>query len=89
VQIVAAAVAGSNMEPALPLPPRIEASGIPVLLIASSRPEQRSLFERVLVRFRSAVPSATIVPIEAGHGILQEAGDDVRRIVVDWLGRVG
>jgi hypothetical protein len=41
------------------------------------------------VRFRSAVPSATIVRIEAGHGILQEAGDDVRRIVVDWLGRVG
>jgi pimeloyl-ACP methyl ester carboxylesterase len=88
VEVVAAAMAGSNMEPAVPLLSRIEASGLPVLLVASSRSEQRKIFERVLGRFRSAIPSAEIVRIEAGHGVLQEAGDEVQRIVLDWLGRL-
>jgi pimeloyl-ACP methyl ester carboxylesterase len=88
-EIVAAAMAGSNMEPALPLLPRLEAAGTPVLLIASSKPAQQTLFERVIARFRAAVPSAEIVCIEGGHGVLQEAGEDVRRLITDWLRRLG
>jgi pimeloyl-ACP methyl ester carboxylesterase len=84
-EVVAAAMAGSNMEPAVPLLPRLEAAATPVVLIASSRPAQRSDFERAIQRFRAALPSAEVVCIEGGHGVLQEAGDEVRRIVLNWL----
>jgi pimeloyl-ACP methyl ester carboxylesterase len=87
-EVVAAAMAGSNMEPALPLLPRVEAHGIPVLLVASSVAEQGDLAERVLRRFRRAVPSAEVVRVRAGHGVLQEAGDAVRAALLDWLARL-
>jgi pimeloyl-ACP methyl ester carboxylesterase len=87
--VVAAAMAGSNVDPALPLLPEVEAGGLPVLLVAGgAAAEYQGLRNRALVRFRAAVPSAEVVTVGAGHGVLDEAGDDVRRIVLDWLERV-
>jgi pimeloyl-ACP methyl ester carboxylesterase len=88
-EIVAASMAGSNTEPALPLLPGVEAGGRPVLLVAgTASSEYQEIRARALARFRGVLPSAEVVPVEAGHGVLQEAGDDVRRIVLDWLERV-
>jgi pimeloyl-ACP methyl ester carboxylesterase len=88
IEIVAAAMAGSNVEPGVPLLPRVEATGIPVLLIAATEPPKYAeLRARAHVRFRAAAPSAEIVTVPAGHGIFTEAGEDVRRALLDWLGR--
>jgi pimeloyl-ACP methyl ester carboxylesterase len=88
IDIVAAAMAGSNVEPGVPLLPRVEETGIPVLLIASTEPpEYDELRARAHARFRAAVPSAEIVPVPAGHGIFTEAGGGVRRALLGWLER--
>lgn len=88
-QVMAAAMAGSNEEPALSMLPAVEATGLPVLLLHSTQPaEYDDVRAGALARFRAALPSAEVVPVSAGHGILSEAGDDVRRILLDWLGRV-
>ena len=89
IGIVAAAMAGSNVEPAVPLLPRLAATGIPALLIAATEPPAyHDLRERALARFRAGLPSAEVVRVRAGHGVLQEAGADVRRHVLDWLARL-
>ncbi len=86
--IVAAAMAGSNVEPALPLLPRVEARELPVLLVAGGAAgEYQGIRSRARARFRAASPSADVLTVEAGHGVLQEAGDEVCRIVLDWLSR--
>jgi pimeloyl-ACP methyl ester carboxylesterase len=88
IEIVAAAMAGSNVEPGVPMLPRVEETGIPVLLIASTKPpEYDELRALAHARFRAAAPSAEIVPVPAGHGIFTEAGDEVRQALLDWLGR--
>jgi pimeloyl-ACP methyl ester carboxylesterase len=90
VEIMAMAMKGSNEEPGAPLLPRVEATGIPVLLVhATEPPEYADLRGRALARFRTGVPSAEIVPVRADHGIFEAAGGDVRRIVLDWLARNG
>jgi pimeloyl-ACP methyl ester carboxylesterase len=88
IEVVAAAMAGSNMEPALPLLPRLAASGIPVLLVAATEPaEWNEIRARRIEELREALPDVHVVRVHAGHGVLQEAGDEVRRRVVDWLAR--
>ena len=90
IEIVAAAMAGSNVEPGVPLLPQVEATAIPVLLVASTEPpEYEELRARAHARFRAAVPAAEIVTVPAGHGIFTEAGEEVRRALLDWLERVG
>jgi pimeloyl-ACP methyl ester carboxylesterase len=90
VEIMAAVVKGSNDEPAPPLLPAVEATGLPVLLVAASRPpEHEAVRALALGRFRAALPSAEAVSVEARHGVLQEAGRAVRGIVLDWLDRKG
>jgi pimeloyl-ACP methyl ester carboxylesterase len=87
VEIIAAAMKGSNDEPAVPLLPRLQALGIPVLLVHSTEPpEYEELRRHALARFRAGLPSAEVVPVSATHEIFEDAGDDVRRIVLDWLG---
>ena len=89
LEIVAAAMAGSNMEPGVPLLPRVEESGIPVLLVAATQPpEYEELRARAHARFRAATPGAEIVPVPATHGIFTEAGEEVRGALLDWLARV-
>jgi pimeloyl-ACP methyl ester carboxylesterase len=89
LEIAAAAMAGSNVEPGVPLLPRVETAGIPVLLVAATQPpEYDELRARAHARFRAAAPSAEIVPVPATHGIFTEAGEDVRRALLDWLARV-
>jgi pimeloyl-ACP methyl ester carboxylesterase len=88
VDVIAAVMQGSNDEPVVPLLPEIEASGIPVLLVHSTEPpEYEELRRRALARFRAGLPSAEVVPVSASHGIFEDAGDDVRRILLDWLRR--
>lgn len=83
------AMAGSNVEPALPLLPRLAATAIPVLLVAATEPpEWNAIRARRIERFGAALPSADVARVQARHGVLQDAGDDVHRIVLDWLSRL-
>ncbi len=89
IEIVAAAMAGSNVEPALPLLPRLAAAGIPVLLVAATEPPEWSETRaRRIDDFRAALPSAHVVRVQTGHGVLQGAGDEVRGALLDWLRRI-
>jgi pimeloyl-ACP methyl ester carboxylesterase len=89
IEIVAAAMAGSNVEPALPLLPELAATGIPVLLVAATQPpEWNEVRARRIEELRSAIPRAEIHRVQAGHGVLQDAGDEVLRILLDWLERI-
>lgn len=88
-QIVAAAMAGSNVEPALPLLPDLAATGTPVLLVASTKPpEWNEVRARRIEQLRRTLPDCTVARVEAGHGVLQEAGGEVLRTVLDWLARL-
>jgi pimeloyl-ACP methyl ester carboxylesterase len=88
IEVVAAAMAGSNMEPALPLLPRLAASSIPVLLVAATEPaEWNEVRARRIEELREALPDVQVDRVQAGHGVLDDAGNDVRRIVLDWLDR--
>jgi pimeloyl-ACP methyl ester carboxylesterase len=90
IVIVAPAMAGSNLEPALPLLPELAATRIPVLLIAATEPaEWNEVRARRIGELRTAIPRIHVERVQAGHGILQDAGDDVRRIVLGWLERIG
>jgi pimeloyl-ACP methyl ester carboxylesterase len=90
IEIVAAAMAGSNVEPGVPLLPQVEAIGLPVLLIAATEPpEYDDLRARAHKRFRAALPDAKIVPVPASHGIFTEAGEEVRGALLDWLAENG
>jgi pimeloyl-ACP methyl ester carboxylesterase len=89
VEIMAAAMKGSNDKPGVPLLPRVEAAGIPVLLIAATQPPgYDELRARAHARFRAAAPSAEIIPVPATHGIYTEAGEEVRQALIGWLERV-
>lgn len=87
IEIVAAAMAGSNHEPGVRLLPQLGPT-IPVLLIAASEPEWDGIRARAIERFRATLPSAHVVRVDAGHGVLDEAGEQVRPIVLDWLARL-
>jgi pimeloyl-ACP methyl ester carboxylesterase len=88
IEIVASAMAGSNVEPALPLLPELAATGIPVLLIAATEPpEWNDARARRIHDLQSAIPGAQVARVPAGHGVLQDAGGEVRRTVLDWLAR--
>lgn len=90
IEIVAAAMTGSNLEPALPLLPRLAQRGIPVLLIAATEPDEwNEIRARRIEEFTEALPGAEVVRVQSGHGVLQDAGDDVRRILLDWLASKG
>jgi len=61
VEVIAAAIKGSHEEPALPLLPALEGSGLPVILVHSTEPpEYEELRVRALARFRAALPSAEV-----------------------------
>jgi pimeloyl-ACP methyl ester carboxylesterase len=84
IEIVAAAMAGSNVEPALPLLPELAATRIPLLLIAATEPaEWNEVRARRIKELQKAIPSVRVVRVQAGHGILQDAGDEVRQTVLD------
>jgi pimeloyl-ACP methyl ester carboxylesterase len=89
VETMAAAMKGSNDEPGVPLLPRVEAAGIPVLLLAATQPpEYDKVRARARARFRAAAPSAEIVSVPSGHGIFTDAGEEVRRALLRWLEKV-
>jgi pimeloyl-ACP methyl ester carboxylesterase len=87
--VVAAAMAGSNVEPAPPLFADLAATGIPVLLVASTKPpEWNAVRAHRIEELRRTLPGITVVRVEAGHGVLQDAGDEVLLTVLDWLARL-
>jgi pimeloyl-ACP methyl ester carboxylesterase len=67
------------------------ASGVPVLLAhATEPPELQALRQVALDRFRNGVPDALMVPIPgATHGIFQDNGPEVIRVVLAWLAELG
>ena len=55
---------------------------VPTLLVTAARnpaPEQ-------LDRFRAALPAATVVTLDGGHDLLEDAPDETVSAVLDWLG---
>jgi pimeloyl-ACP methyl ester carboxylesterase len=88
-EVVAAVMQGSDEAPPSPLHPALEAQGIPVLLVrATEPPEAEEIRAPAAARFRHALPKAEVVCVPAGHGVLTDAGPDVRRIVLAWLARL-
>jgi pimeloyl-ACP methyl ester carboxylesterase len=90
IEIVATAMAGSNLEPALPLLQDLAATRIPVLLVAATEPaEWNDVRARRIDQLQEALPDVHVTRVQAGHGVLADAGDEVRRTVIDWLDRLG
>jgi pimeloyl-ACP methyl ester carboxylesterase len=89
-EILAAAMQGNHDEPTEPHWPKVREAGLPILLVTSTEPpEWEEIRKRGIDRFRAALPTAEVASVSSGHGVLNEAGDDVRRIVLDWLARLG
>jgi pimeloyl-ACP methyl ester carboxylesterase len=81
----------SRLSPCTPLYPTIAASGIPVLLARATEPaELESLRRLALRRFQTGLPDARIVKIPgATHGVLQDNGPEVIRVLLGWLDGLG
>jgi pimeloyl-ACP methyl ester carboxylesterase len=80
---------GSDDEPAYTRWAALRTAALPVLLITSSKPlEWEEIRARVVDRFRAVLPDAEVFSVDGSHGVLQEAGEEVRRIVLDWLARL-
>jgi pimeloyl-ACP methyl ester carboxylesterase len=89
VEVMARAMEGSDTAPLLPLLREVAESGLPVLLVEAMKPpEYAEIRARALARFQAALPPAEVRRVDSGHGVFSEAGDDVRAIVLDWLGRL-
>jgi len=67
--------------------PAIDAARIPTLLVyATEPPEQAAVNLDGAERLRSAIGSATVVPLPgAAHDLIGEAGPALAAIVADWL----
>jgi len=91
VDIVGAAVVASRNAPCPPLYPSVRRSGIPVLLVHATEPSELQPLRLVAIkRFRTALPNARLAPIpNATHGVLQDNGSEVIRILLSWLDQLG
>lgn len=90
-EVIGAAMVASRLSPCTPLYPTIAASGIPVLLARATEPaELESLRRLALRRFQTGLPDARIVKIPgATHGVLQDNGPEVIRVLLGWLDGLG
>jgi pimeloyl-ACP methyl ester carboxylesterase len=90
-EVIGAAMVASRSAPCAPFYSPVQTSGIPVLLLhATEPPEFRPIRERALDRFRMGLPEARIVPIpNATHGVLQDNGAEVTRVLLGWLDELG
>ena len=90
-EVIGAAMVASRNAPCPPLYPALRESGIPVLLTHATEPKELEPLRRLAVeRFRRALPEAEVVAIRgATHGILQDNGAEVIRVLLGWLDEVG
>lgn len=81
----------SRNAPCPPVYPTLAKTGIPVLLAHATEPRELEAVRRPAVeRFRRGLPEAEIVAIPgATHGILQDNGPEVMRVLLAWLDRMG
>jgi pimeloyl-ACP methyl ester carboxylesterase len=90
-EVIGAAMVASRSAPCPPLYPLVQASGIPVLLAHATEPRELQALRRVAIeRFRAALPDARLAPIpSATHGVLQDNGPEVIRVLLAWLDELG
>ncbi|HEY7002650.1 MAG TPA: alpha/beta fold hydrolase [Gaiellaceae bacterium] len=90
-EVVAAAMVASRAAPCPPLYPALRDSGIPILLAHATEPQElQGLRLKALARFRTGLPQARIAPIpNASHGILEDNGPEVIRVLLAWLDELG
>jgi pimeloyl-ACP methyl ester carboxylesterase len=90
-EVIGAAMVASRLAPCPPVYPALRESGIPVLLAHATEPQELEGIRRhARERFRTGLPEALVVPIPgATHGILQDNGPEVMRVLLDWLEGVG
>jgi pimeloyl-ACP methyl ester carboxylesterase len=90
-EVIGAAMVASRLAPSTPLYPTIAASGIPVLLARATEPSELENLRRVaLRRFQTGLPDARVVAVSnATHGILQDNGPQVMRVLLGWLDELG
>jgi pimeloyl-ACP methyl ester carboxylesterase len=90
-EVIGAAMVASRLDPCTATYPAIAESDIPVLLLRATEPaEFEGLRRSALRRFEAGLPHARVVPIpNATHGILQDKGSEVFRVLLDWLEKLG
>jgi pimeloyl-ACP methyl ester carboxylesterase len=90
-EVIGAAMVASRNAPCPPVYPTLAKTGIPVLLAHATEPRELEAVRRPAVeRFRHGLPEAEIVAIPgATHGILQDNGPEVMRVLLAWLDRMG
>lgn len=88
-EVIGAAMVASRNAPCPPLYPSVRKSGIPVFLAHATEPQELEAIRRVARdRFRRGLPEADVVAIpRATHGILQDNGPEVTRVLTAWLDR--
>jgi pimeloyl-ACP methyl ester carboxylesterase len=86
-EVIGAAMVASRNAPCVPVYPALRQTRIPVLLAHATEPrELQPLRERAVDRFRAALPEADVRAVpNATHGILQDNGPEVIRVLLDWL----
>jgi pimeloyl-ACP methyl ester carboxylesterase len=90
-EVIGAAMVASRKAPCTPLYAALHATGIPILLVCATEPRAlRAVRRAALERFRAGLPEALVVPIpRATHGVLQDNGPEVTRVLLAWLAELG
>lgn len=65
------------------------ASGLPVLLLVATLPEEQEAYRRdAVARFRALVPQADVEPMHGcGHDLIADAAPEVGALLAEWLPR--
>jgi pimeloyl-ACP methyl ester carboxylesterase len=69
--------------------PQLGASGLPVLVLVATLPEELEAYRRDAVsRFRALVPQAAVEPMHGcSHDLIADAAPEVAAILAEWLRR--
>jgi lipase len=68
---------------------KLGASGLPVLLLVATLPEEQEAYRRdAVARFRELVPQADVEPMHGcGHDLIADAAPEVGALLAEWLDR--
>jgi magnesium chelatase accessory protein len=66
---------------------KLGASGLPVLLLVATLPEELEAYRRdAVARFRALVPQADVEPMHGcGHDLIADAAPEVAALLAEWL----